>query len=147
MKTKDTLKRASAKLGDNVVLEGLLRMNGRLKNNLGSQPSDVVGFDYLVHHEDSCYEYYEANPPLIGLTQPVPVLCPVGIMVFDEYKVDYIEAIKIFHSGNWGSYFTSIVLCKPLVYPPAEEPLWYFMSDTHVCVVIGANSGNVLMPK
>jgi len=147
MSSKETLQKASARLGDNIELEGLMRMSGRLKNNLASQPSDVLGFDYIVHHERSCFEFYAANPPFIGLTQPMPVLCPLGIEIVKEYKLDYKEAINIFHSGDWGDYFTSLVFCKPLVYPQATEPYWYFMSNLGVPVMIGANSGKVTSPN
>lgn len=146
MKTIDIFGRASAKMGENIVLESLLRMTGRLKNNLASQPGDVVGFDYLVLNNDSCFEFYMANAPMIGITQPLPINTPLGIEVFSEYNIDYKEAISLFQSGKWGNYFTSMALCKPLANPGATEPYWYLMSNLNISVVIGANSGKVVTP-
>ncbi len=147
MDIKSILAEAAKKIGKDVELEGLLRKTGRLKFNSVADAKDVLGFDYLVYWEKACYEYYAANPPLIGLTQPVPVPCPVGIEIFNSYKVDYKKAVEIFHTGNWGGKFTSIVLCKPLIHPEAKEPYWYFLSDLGVQIMIGADSGKVLFPK
>ncbi len=147
MKTNEVLKEASSQMGGDVKMMGLMRKEGRLKNNFASDASDVLGFDYLVHYENACYSFYKANPPLIGLTQPTPVPCPLGIEIFDEYKIDYVEAVAIFKKGNWGDHFTKLTLSKPLVYPQAEEPYWYFLSNLGVYVTIGANSGKVISPK
>jgi hypothetical protein len=136
----------STKIGEDV--EGLLKQTGRLRSSSVSNAEDVLGFDYIVHmNGGGCYEYYAANPPLIGMTHPVPVPCPVGLEIVGDYKVDYIKAVETFHTGNWGGKFTSIVLCKPLIYPEASEPCWYFRSDLGAQVVIGANTGKVLFPK
>lgn len=147
MSLQEHLATIGKSIGDEVELEGLMRKNGILKGGIARESSDVLGFTYIVHWNNSCFEYYCANPPLKGCTQAVPVPCPVGIEVFNEYKVDYKEAVDIFHKGNWGSGFTTITLCKPLIYPQAPEPLWYFVSDLGVQVVIGADTGKVISPK
>lgn len=147
MDTKGILAEAANKIGKNVELEGLLKKTGRLKFKSVADAKDVLGFDYIVQWDDTCYEYYAANPPLIGMTQPVPVPCPLGIEVFNEYKIDYKKAVEIFHTGKWGERFTSIVLCKPLVHPEAKEPYWYFRSDLGIQVMIGADSGEVITPR
>lgn len=144
---KEVLQKALTLIGADVKFEGLMKKSGRLRSGCAQNVEDVLGFDYLLHHENTCYEYYAANPPLIGMTQPVPVECPLGMEIFDEYEIDYKKAIDIFHSGNWGSGFISIVLCKPLVYPQATEPNWYFKSNTGVQVVIGADSGKIIYPQ
>ena len=147
MNTRKLLELAAAQIGKDVQLDGLLKKVGRLKQNSGTDSSDVLGFDWTVYWDNSCYEYYAANTPLIGTTQPMPIMCPVGIEIFYDFKVDYKEAIKIFQSGNWGDNFVSITICKPLVYPQATEPYWYFISNLGVQVVIGADSGNIIQPK
>ncbi len=146
MNTKDILEKASKKVGEDVKLEGLMRKIGRLKKSSAKLAIDVLGFDYIVHWDNSCYEFYAANPPLIGITQPVPVPCPYGIAIFNEYKIDYKKAVDIFLKGNWGDSFTSISLSKPL-HPDVEEPYWYFLSNIGVQVMIGADTGKVILPK
>lgn len=125
---------------------GLMSKKGRLNSNAVSEAKDVLGFDYVLHYNNSCYECYTANPPLIGSTQPVPIPCPLGIEMITDYKIDYKKAIDIFHTGDWGGKFTSIALSKPL-HPDVNEPYWYFRSDLGVQIIIGANSGEVIHPK
>ncbi len=136
---------ASENIGGNTKVKGLMRKEGRLKPG-AEKPEDVLGFDYLVHLDNTCFEYYSANPPLHGTTQAVPVPCPVGIEIFDDFKVDYTAAITIFHRGNWGSQFTSMTLSKPLVYPQTTEPYWYMVSNLGQTVIIGADSGEIVYP-
>jgi hypothetical protein len=139
MYVKDELSSASNAIGEGVSL-GLVCKTGRLKKPAAEQASDVVGFDYKVFHDGVCYKYYAANPPLTGMTQPKPTDYPLGLAVINEYKIEYQEAIDIFHKGNWGSKFTSISLSQPL-YPGVNDPSWYFVSDMGVHVVINANTG------
>jgi hypothetical protein len=147
MSIKQQMSTVALKLGS-VQLNGLIRMTGVLPKGVASDAKDVVGFDYIVQDENgNCHSYYAANPPLIGMTEPVPVPHPLGIESFDDYKVDYKQAISIFHTGNWGSYFCAITLSKPLVFPPAKEPYWYIRSTLQVDVIIGANTGDVYRPK
>ncbi len=84
MDMQTILDQASDNIGGDVKVEGLLRKIARLKPG-AYKAEDVLGFDYTVHYENSCYEYYAANPPLTGVTQAVPVQCPLGIEMFDEY--------------------------------------------------------------
>ncbi|EAT58674.1 hypothetical protein [Chlorobium ferrooxidans] len=131
--------------GTGVICTGLERKSARIRNGIGSTIADVLGWDVIVRGEDgSCYGYYAAQPPLIGLTQPQPVTCPLGIVPFDGYKIDIDEAIKIFHSQNGGDQFTAITLSWPLTYPEAPEPYWHFRTNLGDTVVIGANSGQCL---
>ena len=145
MDMQTILDQATDNIGGDVKVEGLLRKTARLKPG-ATKAEDVLGFDYTVRHENSCYEYYAANPPLKGVTQAVPVPCPLGLEIINEYKVDYKTAIDIFHRGNWGSQFTSLALSKPLS-PQTTEPYWYLMSNLGQNVVIGADSGEVVYPR
>lgn len=144
MSTRRNLLEAASVLGKNVVFEGLLKKVGRFKRTLAAEADDILGFDYLAHNDKACYEFYCANLPLKGCTIPQSVPRPLGIAVFNEYKVDYKRAIEIFHGGNWGDEFASIVLYKPL-YPGVEEPYWYFVSNLGAQVIIGADSGELIM--
>ncbi len=139
---KETLNKASCQIGNNVEIEKLLRKEGRLAKGAVATAEEVLGFDYLVEYDGKCFEFYAANPPLIGMTQPVPVQRPLGIAAFTDYKIDYKKAIDIFHTGNWGDKFTDIVLAKPLT-PEVTEPYWYIRSYLGIEVVIGANTGTI----
>jgi len=147
MSDRETIKRAVKQIG-NIEFKGLVRKTGVLKKAVGDSPTDVVGFDYLIYESDgTCYSFYSANAPLIGMSAPCPIDYPLGLETFGEYKIDYKKAINIFHSGNWGSEFTSIALSKPLVFPETSEPYWYFQSTLGVQVLIGANTGKVYLPR
>ncbi len=135
---------ASEKIGGDVRLEGLMSKIGRLKP-CASTAADVLGFDYIVRMDQTCYKYYAANPPLIGMTQPEPIICPLGIQAFNEFKINYKDAVDIFHKGDWGSEFTQISLSMPLV-PNVDEPYWHMRSNLGQTVVIGANSGEIVYP-
>lgn len=130
-------------------LKGLLKKSGRLKNNYAKAPGDISGFDYIIHgkHEGHCYQYFVGSPPLDGMTQAESVPCPVGIEIFNSFKIGYREAIQIFHSGNWGDSFSSIILSKPESYPPSNEPFWNILSNLGLQVIIGANSGKIISPN
>ena len=139
---KDILANAEKQTGIGFI--GLERKCARIRNGVGSELKDILGWDVTVRDKDgTCYEYYVAQPPLIGMTQPQPVRCPLGIMPFDSYKIDIEEAIKIFHSQNGGDKFTEITLSWPLVHPQAPEPYWYFRTNLGNNVIIGANSGQI----
>lgn len=125
MKTKNDLLNLGKKLGLNVKLDGIILKKGRLKSKAVAEAKEVLGFDYILYYDGVCYACYIANPPLHGATQPVPTPCLLGLEIIKEYKIDYKEAIKIFHTGNWGGQFTSIELKKPL-HPNIKEPYWYF---------------------
>jgi hypothetical protein len=147
MSIKKQISAAAAKLGL-ISIKGLVQMSGVLPKGVSSASEDVVGFYYIMQDENgNCHSFYAANPPLIGMTEPVPAPHPLGIQVFDDYKIDYKQAIAIFHTGNWGSDFCAITLSKPLVHPEAKEPYWYIRSTLQVDVIIGADSGVVYGPK
>lgn len=143
MSRADILDEAANKLGKGFLFEGLLKKVGRLKTTFALEHNDILGFDYLAQREDTCYEFYCANPPIDGCTLPSPVPPPLGITYFNNYKIDYKRAIEIFHRGKWGEKFASIVLYKP-TYAEVKEPYWYFISNLGKQVVIGADSGTVI---
>ncbi len=139
---KNYLDTAAEKTGVKCI--GLERKNAVIKNGIGSKVEDVLGWNIIVRDESgTCHEYYTARPPLIGMTQPVPIKCPLGIIPFDGYKIDIEEAINIFHTQNGGDKFTEITLSWPLTHPESPEPYWYFRTNLGNSVVIGANSGQI----
>lgn len=144
MSTQEDLAKASQDLGEAGAKLDLLKKTGKFKDGVTAAETadDVVGFDYLTTNNGKCYAFYTANPPLIGMSKPTPTPCPVGIAVFGDTKVDYKQAIDIFHKGNWGSKFTSIVISKPLT-PSVNDPFWYIKSELGTEVVINANTGEV----
>lgn len=140
-KLKETLQKVAASLGDTVSLKGLLLQKARIKQGAGKSAADVLGWDYIVHDNNGvCYSYYAAQPPLIGMTQPVPVPCPLGLRVFDTYEVDFKKAIDIMHSMNCGDTFVDMSLSWPLT-PECKEPLWHIRTNLGNQIIIGANSG------
>ena len=139
---KDHLNTAAEKTG--VTFIGLERKEGVIKNGMGAKAEDVIGWNIIVREENGiCYSYYAARPPLIGMTQPVPVKCPLGIIAFDDYKINLEEAVKIFHTQLGGDKFTDVTLSWPLTHPESPEPYWYFRTNLGNTVVIGANSGQI----
>lgn len=121
--------------------EGLLNKTGVLREKVASSSDEVLGFDYMTRHGDTCHEYYAANPPLIGMTRPTEIPCPLGARVIGEYKIDYNQAIRIFLESNCGDAFTAISLSWPLV-ASVTEPQWHILSITGSIFVVGANSGD-----
>jgi|WetSurMetagenome_2_1015567.scaffolds.fasta_scaffold00706_3 hypothetical protein len=121
---------------------GLMRQDARIKHGAGRDASDVLGFDYVIKGTDgSCLSFYAAEPPLIGMTQPIPIPCPLGIVAFDGYKVTYKDAIAIFKKSNCGDVFVAMSLSWPLTHPESKEPFWHIRSNLGFDLVIGANSG------
>jgi len=138
---KDIIASANTKIGETVEFKGLMSKKARIKHNAGQNAGDVLGWDYVFRAEDgTCYSFYGAQPPLLGLTQPVPILCPLGVQVFDKYDVDFIKAIDIMHSMNCGDTFTEISLSWVLV-PECKEPYWHIRTSLGNVIAIGANSG------
>jgi hypothetical protein len=130
-----------------VTFKGLERKSARIRHGMGSDVKDILGWDIVAKDdENTCYAYYVAQPPLMGMSNPEPVLCPLGIVAFDKYNIDITEAVKIFHTQNGGDKFTAITLAWPLTFPQAPEPYWYFKTNLGVDVVIGANSGEIKRP-
>ncbi|NEO74385.1 hypothetical protein [Moorena sp. SIO3H5] len=102
---------------------------------------EVVGFEYKdLIGNDFCVQYFAANPPRVGMTEPIKIPCPLGIEPIPEYNVKYEEAIDIFHEINCGDAFESIELSWPET-PPFREPIWKLRSNFGLDVIIGANSG------
>ena len=119
----------------------LLSKTGKIKNGAGKNKEDVLGFEYLVHDDNSqCCEYYLANSTPVGLIKPESVPCPLGIRAIKDYKITYVEAIEIFHSLNCGDTFTGIRLSWPLNLE-TSEPTWQIDTTFGNTVIIGANSG------
>jgi hypothetical protein len=142
MKYSDLLSVGKEQTGESFI--GIERKYARIRHGIGSEVADVLGWDVIMRgKEGGCYQFYAAQPPLIGMTQPQPVSCPLGIIAFDGFKIDIKEAIKIFKSQNGGDKFTEITLSWPLVHPAAPEPYWYFRTNLGNTVVIGANSGQI----
>ena len=142
MEVSELLSAVKEKTG--IICIGLERKEARIKHGIGSSVKDILGWDVVVRAEDgSCYAYYVAQKPLIGMTHPEPIFCPLGIVAFNGYRIDIEEAIKIFHTQNGGDKFTQVTLCWPLIHPAAPEPYWYFRTNLGNTVVIGANSGQI----
>jgi len=125
---------------EGVEFEGLLSKVAVINNSMGISAEDVLGWDYIYRDDGTCYKYYAAQPPLIGMTQPVQIACPLGIQVFDSYQVDFKEAIDIIHSMDCGDSFVAMSLSWPLT-PDSTEPLWHVKMSIGNDIVIGANSG------
>jgi hypothetical protein len=143
MKVKEFLVKSAKQSGVELKFDGLVKMTGRFNFKVAKKPEDIVGFDYILFWKGDYFKFYAANPPLIGMTPPFKMRPVLGFESFNDFKIDYKEAIRIFNSGNWGTSFTLIELYKPLVHPEAKEPFWYFLSNLGIQVIIGANTGNV----
>jgi len=144
---EESLKLAAKKLGEGVSFKGLMSKNAVLKNGSGKEASDVLGWDYITKEEKggACFSYYAAQFPLIGMTQPVRIKCPLGIRPFDSYKIDFKKAIDIFHQLDCGDIFTEMALYY-VVHYEAKEPCWHIRSSLGCTVVIGADTGKVMDP-
>lgn len=127
---------------NSVQIIGLMRQVARIKNGCGKDASDVLGFDYVVKSADGvCREFYAAEPPAIGMTEPQPVACPLGIIAFNGYKVTYDQALKLFQQANCGDHFVAMSLAWPLTHPECKEPFWHIRSNLGFDFVVGAISG------
>ncbi|NEP00705.1 MAG: hypothetical protein F6K58_18950 [Symploca sp. SIO2E9] len=122
----------------------LLSKTGQLSEIPAKTAEQVVGFNVLerVLGKNYCQTYYVANPPLVGITQPVENPCPLGIQDIPEYQVDYKKAVSLFHQTNCGDAFESISLAWPLT-PQVTEPIWKLRSNLDATVIIGADTGKV----
>ena len=139
---KNILQKAADQLGKTVVFEGIISKEGVINHGCGQKADDVLGFNYVSMWHHQCFAFYSANPPRIGMTQPTLKACPLGLRNFNDYTVDYKEAIRLLNTTNAGSQFTQINLYWPLT-PEATEPCWHFLTTLGNHVVIGAVSGNV----
>ena len=115
----------------------------RIKHGAGNSPKDVIGFDYVMKDDSgACWSFYMANPPYIGLSHPVIIECPLGVVSFDKYEIDYKKAISIIEQMRCGKDFTAMALSWPLT-PDVKEPLWFIRMAIGNEIVIGANTGDI----
>ena len=146
MKIENLLNFAKERTG--ISHYALMWKKARVRNNMGNNLKDILGWDFLTRAENNtCYEFYAAQPPLIGMTQPQPVNCPLGIVPFNKWNINIDQAINIFHQQNGGDYFTEVTLSWPLVHPEANEPYWHFRTNLGNIVVIGANTGQFIVKE
>lgn len=141
---KDLMSQATAQVGEGVEFKGLMSKVARIRHSAGESPQDILGWDYILRAQDgTCYQFYAAQPPLVGMTQPEPVPCPLGVRAFDHYEVDFARAIAIWHDSGMkcGDTFVAMQLGWPLT-PECKEPSWHIRTSVGSDVVVGANSGN-----
>lgn len=137
---KDYLnKEVAPKLKETVYFKGLLSQVAHIKDGAGKELSDILGWDYLVRADNGCYKYYEAQPPLIGRTQPKATKCPCGIQVIDSYEIGIEKVIEILSTVS-NDAFVNIELYWPLT-PECKEPCWQIRTTSGSYIAIGANSG------
>ncbi|MGD8780055.1 MAG: hypothetical protein PVH88_13955 [Ignavibacteria bacterium] len=119
----------------------LLTKTARIKNGIGRTPEDILGWDFQVRDDNGvCYEYYAAQHPLIGMTQPQPIPCPLGIRVINNYEVKFQQAIEKMNQINCGDAFVEMSLYWPLT-PACKEPEWHIRTNLGSEIVILADSG------
>ncbi len=122
-----------------VESKGLISKVARINNSAGHTAEDVLGWDVIYKDVNgTCYSYYVAQAPLIGMTKPMEVDCLLGVQSFDSYMVDFKEAIAVMQSMDCGSTFVGLSLSWPLT-PEVEEPMWRIKTDVGNEIVIGAN--------
>lgn len=102
---------------------------------------DILGWIYIYQKGNgSCYRYSEAQPPHIGIIDPINVSCPVGLQAIELYKIDFSEAVGIMHENiNDSDIITEISLYWPV--SQDIEPQWHIKNTTGVEFVVGANTG------
>jgi hypothetical protein len=143
---KETLKSAEKMLGEGVELSGLMLKKAVLRSVCAEKATDVIGWDYIIKQKGSgCFTCYGAQPPLIGMTAPSWIKCPLGIRPFENYKIDFKQAIEKFQSLGCGKVFTELALYY-VVHYEVKEPCWYIRSALGHMVIIGADSGKVMDP-
>ncbi|MHB8119485.1 MAG: DUF333 domain-containing protein [Methanothrix sp.] len=130
--------------GKIALQEGILSKTAKIQNGTARSMSDIMGWDYVTKMNGTCYSFYAAQPPLIGMTQPVEIRCPLGIREITSYAVDAQQVLEILQSMDCGDAVVEMSLSWPLV-PSAEEPVWHILTNTGSYLSIGANSGSVLV--
>lgn len=129
-------------------LEGSVLTEYFPKNGKGQSYDDITKIHYeTVAKNGQWFSMWCWKP--IGCTAPESIGRRFGIQVIprDSIIVSIEEAIKEFHSGDWGSYFVDrITLAWPLC-PDCKEPAYLFQSDLGVYVHIGAYTKNVNSQK
>ncbi|MCP4747499.1 MAG: hypothetical protein GY874_15355 [Desulfobacteraceae bacterium] len=138
---KNKLMEAAGPLKGSAEFKGLMLKTARIRHGAGTKPADLLGWDVVAKNTDgSCYAFYGAQEPLTGMSGPEPVLCPLGVVAFDKYKINFREALAIAGSLNCGSTFVAISLSRPLT-PKTGEPLWHIRMSNGNDIVIGAATG------
>jgi hypothetical protein len=136
---KDCMDKAETKTG--VKIKGLLIQKASIKNGVGRASEDILGWNCLTRGiNGECYEFYVPEPGHMGPLYIIRKECPIGIRIIDSYKVDFKEAIKIFHEYTHEEWFVAMSLSWPLT-PECLEPYWHIKSITGEEVAIGADSG------
>ena len=119
----------------------LLSKTAKIRNGIGTTPEDVLGWDYIVKDDaGTCYKYYAAQYPLVGMTQPEPIECPLGIRVINNYEVKFQQAIEKMQQLDCGGAFVKMSLYWVLS-PASPNPEWHIRTDIGSEIVINANSG------
>ncbi|MDY0388637.1 MAG: hypothetical protein RBT65_16245, partial [Methanolobus sp.] len=140
MDLKDLLNGVSTALNGKSIA-GLLSKQALINNGKGTEVKDILGWNCIVRAEDgTCFSFYVAQPPKIGMTKPVQIPCPLGIRIIPSYKIGIEEAIKILNERDCGDTFVDVNLYWPLV-PDCNEPYWHFRLTLGNEVFIGANTG------
>lgn len=136
---KNCMDKAAAEMGVN--FKGLLIQKASIKNGVGRIVEGILGWDCLIQGINrECYEFYVPKPGHIWHPLIIRKECPIGIRIIDSYKVDFKEAIKIFHEYIHEEWFVAMRLSWPLT-PECLEPYWHIRSITGEEVAIGADSG------
>ena len=137
------LSEASKAVDGSVEFRGLMSKKARIKHGQGKTPEDILGWDVVVRDKyGTCYKFYMAQPPLIGMTRPEPIECPLGLVAFNSYNVDFKEAISKIDQLDCGDAFVAMSLSWPLT-PACKEPLWHIRMSIGNDIVIGADSGKI----
>jgi len=124
-----------------IEFEGLISKVARINNSAGKTAEDVLGWDVTYRGEDGkCYRYYVAQAPLIGMTEPVEVMCLLGVQAFDRYMVDFEDAIAVMQSMDCGDTFVNMSLSMPLT-PAVDETMWRIKTSIGNEIGIGAKCG------
>lgn len=138
---KELLDKASHLCGKPII--GLVSKEAYINNGVGKELKDIIGWNCIVRAEDTCFEFYVAQPPNFGMTKPVQKSCLIGLRPFVSYKIGIEEALEIFEKNvsqrDCGDSFTAIRLMWPLSFD-CKEPYWYFRVLKHE-FLIGANTG------
>lgn len=116
--------------------EGLISKTAKIRDDEGNTAEDVLGWDYVVRHDGTCYEFYAPRfGP--GMTPPQEVPCLFGAALVGDYNVDFEQAIDIMQQLTCGSTFVAMKLSRPLTHPPAD-PHWHIKTGIGNQITINA---------
>jgi putative hemolysin len=119
--------------------KGLLSKTAVIKDGGARSISDILGWDYVTKINDTCYSFYASQPPLIGMTMPIEIRCPLGVQEITDYNVSAQQAIDIVLSMNCGDAVVEMSLYWPMV--PDAEPAWHILTNIGCHITIGAKGG------